>query len=275
MMNKALLLTSSIIFASAVAVAQAPANTTQTTAQKTPQIAAIAHRGEHLHHPENTIPAFQAAIDAGADYFEADIRTTSDRKLVIMHDETADRTTNGSGPISNMTMEQVRALDAGAKFSKDFAGTHVPTFDEILDLAHGKIGVYVDTKEADPLQLVQTIERHDMQHHVVIYGDPFLLYDIHKLRPTWKVMPEAVNEDLAAYLVSKLSLQVLAFDAGDFNLTTIQIARKANALVYVDRLGSSDNPEAWSKAIEMGANGIQSNHPAELVQFLRSRGLHS
>jgi len=270
MINKAALIFCSLLVTSATGFTQAPSAAPQTTAQ----IVAIAHRGEHLHHPENTMPAFQAAIDAGADFFEADIRTTRDGKLVIMHDETADRTSNGSGPISNMTFDQVRALDAGAKFSQDFAGTRVPTFDEILDLAHGKIGVYVDTKEADPLQLVQTIERHDMQNHVVIYGDPFLLYDIHKLRPTWKVMPEALSEELAAYLVSKLNLQVLAFDADDFKPKTIQIAHQANALVYVDRLGSADTPESWSKAIEMGANGIQSNHPAELVQFLRGRALH-
>ena len=270
MIDKAFLLACTLILSSATGLAQ----TLMTVPQATPQIVAIAHRGEHLHHPENTIPAFQAAIDAGADYFEADIRTTSDGKLVIMHDDTADRTTNGSGPVSNMTFDQVRALDAGAKFSREFAGTRVPTFDEILDLAHGKIGIYVDTKEADPLQLVQTIERHDMQNHVVIYGDPFLLYEIHKIRPTWKVMPEAVNADFAAYMASRLALQVLAFDAADFNPTTIQIAHKANALVYVDRLGSADNPEAWSKAIEMGANGIQSNRPAELVQFLRGRALH-
>jgi glycerophosphoryl diester phosphodiesterase len=268
MLNKSFVLAACLILSSAAALAQTPAP------QATSQIVAIAHRGEHLHHPENTIPAFQAAIDAGADYFEADIRTTSDGKLVIMHDETADRTTNGSGPISNMTFDQVRALDAGQKFSKEFTGTRVPTFDEILDLAHGKIGVYVDTKEADPLQLVEAIELHDMQSHVVIYGDPFLLHDVHKLRPTWKVMPEALNADLAAYLVSKLALQVLAFDADDFNPKTIQVAHDAHALVYVDRLGSADNPESWSKAIEMGANGIQSNHPAELVQFLRSRAQH-
>jgi len=274
MLNKAALVLCSLLISSAPVFAQTASTAPQKPAPATIQIVAIAHRGEHLHHPENTIPAFQAAIDAGADYFEADIRATSDGKLVILHDETADRTTNGSGPISNMTFDQVRALDAGAKFAKDFTGTRVPTFDEILDLAHGKIGVYVDTKEADPLQLVQTIERHDMQDHVVIYGDPFLLYDVHKLRPTWKVMPEALNEELAGYFVSRLNLQVLAFDADDFNPKTIHIAHQAKALVYVDRLGSADNPESWSKAIEMGANGIQSNHPAELVQFLRDRALH-
>src|SRR5580698_6151145 len=120
-------------------------------------IKVISHRGEHLHHPENTLPAFQAAIDAGADYFELDVRTTSDGKFVIMHDSTVDRTTNGTGDVHTLTFDQIRALDAGAKFSAAFAGTKVPTLDEAFDLAHGKINVYVDTKYADPQQMVDTI----------------------------------------------------------------------------------------------------------------------
>src|SRR3984885_10955009 len=93
----------------------------------------ISHRGEHLHHPENTLPAFQAAIDAGADYFELDVRTTSDGKLVLMHDSTVDRTTNGTGEVHNLTFDQIRALDAGAKFSQNFVGTKIPTLDEAFD----------------------------------------------------------------------------------------------------------------------------------------------
>src|SRR5258708_47839 len=101
------------------------------------QVVVISHRGEHLAHPENTLPAFQAAIDAKADYFELDVRTTSDGHLVLMHDATVDRTTNGHGAVRDMTFDQIRALDAGARFGPQFAGTKVPTFDEALQLAHG------------------------------------------------------------------------------------------------------------------------------------------
>src|SRR5271170_4708859 len=90
------------------------------------QIIVISHRGEHLAHPENTLPAFQAAIEAGADFFELDVRTTSDGKLVLMHDSTVDRTTNGKGQVRKMAFDQIRELDAGAKFGPQFAGTKVP-----------------------------------------------------------------------------------------------------------------------------------------------------
>lgn len=257
------------ICASCVVLAQTP-STSPATPKK---IVVIAHRGEHLHHPENTLPAFQAAIDAGADYFELDVRTTSDGKFVIMHDSTLDRTTNGTGEVHNHTFNEIRSLDAGAKFSPAFAGTKVPTLDEAFDLAHGKINVYVDTKNADPQQLINTIEHHDMQDHVVIYGNPFFLYEVHKIRPTLKVMPEASSPDICKFLVHAMRPQVLAFDANDFKDGSIDCAKDANAQIYVDRLGDADNPEVWQKAIDSGASGIQTNLPAELAAYLRAHNM--
>src|SRR5271156_4618615 len=85
------------------------------TASAAGPVVVIAHRGEHRAHPENTLPAFQAAIEAGADFFELDVRTTSDGRLILMHDAKVDRTTNGSGTVREMTFEQIRMLDAGVK----------------------------------------------------------------------------------------------------------------------------------------------------------------
>lgn len=258
---------------SGIALAQAAAPTTPADVSK--KIVAISHRGEHLHHPENTMPAFQRAIEAGADFIEVDVQTTSDGKLVLMHDSTVNRTTQATGPIKSMTFDQIRALDAGAKFAPEFAGTKVPTFDEALDLAHGKIGVYVDTKNADPQQLVDTIVRHDMQDHVVIYGNPFFLYEVHRIRPTLKVMPEAGNAQVCGMLDKYLQLQVIAYSAGDFKDDVIACAKTGNAKIYVDRMGSTDNPEGWQQAIDMGADGIQTDRPAELVEFLRAHNIYT
>ena len=155
------------------------------------QVVAIAHRGEHLHHPENTLPAFQEAIRAGADFFELDVRTTADGKLVVSHDASVGRRTNGRGDIAKMTFDEVRALDAGIKSGPEFAGTKIPTFDEALDLARGKIGVYVDVKQASAKDLVTHIEEHGMSDHVVIYAGLRLGKEIQKLNPKLKVMPEA------------------------------------------------------------------------------------
>src|ERR1700689_2664798 len=92
----------------------------------TAQIVAISHRGEHLERPENTMPAFLEAIRVGADYIEVDVRTTSDGKLVLSHDATVDRCTDGKGPVGAMPFDQVEALDAGVKKGAQFAGTKIP-----------------------------------------------------------------------------------------------------------------------------------------------------
>jgi glycerophosphoryl diester phosphodiesterase len=232
------------------------------------RVVVISHRGEHLHHPENTIPAFQEAIRVGADFFELDVRTTSDGKLVLMHDGSVDRTTNGHGEVAKMTFEEIRALDAGVKMGPEFAGTRVPTFDEALDLARGKIGIYVDVKNASAKDLVEHINRHGMTENVVIYSGR-ISKEIQDLDPRLKIMPEARNAAFAQELVDTLHLKVLAFDANDFKPDVIAVAKKGKVLIYVDRLGPADNPEVWQQAIDMGANGIQTDHPEQLVKFLR------
>ncbi|MGH7246882.1 MAG: glycerophosphodiester phosphodiesterase, partial [Pseudomonadota bacterium] len=237
-------------------------------------VAAIAHRGEHLHHPENTLPAYRAAIDVGADFIETDVRTTADGKLVIQHDSTVNRCTNGAGTIATMSLAQIRALDAGIKTGPWFAGTKVPTFDEVLDLAHGRIGVYVDSKDISAANLVAALDRHDMADHVVVYGKFSLMKNIAALRPGIRLMPEANSAETAQRLIGTLHLRVLAFDARDFQDDVIAVARAAKVALYVDRLGDADNPRSWQDAIDRGSTGIQTNLPGELVEYLRSKGYH-
>src|SRR6185312_6583956 len=102
-------------------------------------------------------------------FIEVDVQTTSDGKLVLSHDGTVNRCTNGQGKISEMTFEELEKLDAGAKAGPEFAGIRIPTFDRVLDLARGKIGIYVDVKNASAEDLVSHIDSHGMTNHVVIY----------------------------------------------------------------------------------------------------------
>ncbi|WP_345949693.1 glycerophosphodiester phosphodiesterase family protein [Mucilaginibacter sp. PAMB04274] len=97
-----------------------------------PQRGLCAHRGGFESTPENTVPGFKEAIKYGAQMIEFDIQFTKDSALVIMHDGTVDRTTNGSGAVANMTLSEIRKLDAGSKKSSKFAGAKVPTLDETL-----------------------------------------------------------------------------------------------------------------------------------------------
>lgn len=238
-------------------------------------IIVIAHRGEHLSHTENSLAAFQAAADAGADYFECDVRTTKDGKLVLMHDGSVNRTTTGTGLVAQMSFDEVRALQfKPAGKSVTASAGPIPAFEEALALAKKTgIGIYVDVKSAAATALVETITRHGMQDRVVIYAGKKLLVEITALAPQMKAMPEARNAETLADLFASLPLKVVAFDARDFTDELIAATHERKALVYVDRLGPADNPKAWDDAVKRGADGIQTDHPAELVAFLKARGL--
>jgi glycerophosphoryl diester phosphodiesterase len=232
------------------------------------QIAVIAHRGEHNHHAENTLPAIQSAIDLGADYVELDVRTTSDGKLVLMHDDSVDRTTDGHGKIRDLTADQIAHLSM-----KGYPGG-VPTFDEALALAHGKIHVYVDWKDATPEAVAHALEAHDMVQNVVVYGGVATLSALEKLEPTVHVMPEADSEEELKETDAILHPVVIAFDEHDFKPAVIDEAKALKADIYVDRLWAQDTPADWQDAIDRGATGIQTNFPGELVEYLRARHLH-
>lgn len=99
-----------------------------------PQRGLCAHRGAMATHPENTIPAFQEAIRLGAHMIEFDVQLSRDGELMLMHDGTVDRTTDGKGKVAELTFKELRALDAGARKDKRFAGTRIPTFAETLEM---------------------------------------------------------------------------------------------------------------------------------------------
>lgn len=107
----------------------------------------VAHRGGAALAPENTMSAFNNAYKLGARAVELDIHPSKDGELIVMHDPTVDRTTNGHGAIRDMTLEQLRQLDAGSKFSPLYVGEKIPVLKEVLDSARGKATVFVEVKE--------------------------------------------------------------------------------------------------------------------------------
>ena len=131
------LLWMALAFAAMVAVAVA----------QQPQVVAIAHRGLNREYPENTLPAFEAALQRGADFVEVDTRTTADGALVVIHDSTVDRTTNGTGRVDQYTLAEIKQLDAGSWFAPQFADQRVPLVSEVFDLVRRyNVSYYIDFK---------------------------------------------------------------------------------------------------------------------------------
>lgn len=106
----------------------------------------VAHRGATGYAPENTIAAFDKGVEMKADYIEIDVQRSYDGQLVIIHDTTVDRTTDGTGKVKDLTFDQLRSLDAGSWKGEQFKGEKIPTFDEILDRYHGKVGILIELK---------------------------------------------------------------------------------------------------------------------------------
>ncbi|MFC7364248.1 MULTISPECIES: glycerophosphodiester phosphodiesterase [Bhargavaea] len=131
--------------------AAAPANDlgSVVSVQEQQKIINVAHRGASGHAPENTMAAYQKAFEMKADYIEIDVQMSQDGELVIIHDNTVDRTTNGTGTVGEMTFEELRQLDAGSWFSEDYAGEKILTFGEVLDAFRGKIGILIELKSPE------------------------------------------------------------------------------------------------------------------------------
>ncbi|GAK46954.1 glycerophosphoryl diester phosphodiesterase [Secundilactobacillus oryzae JCM 18671] len=136
----------------------------------------IAHRGSKGTRPENTIAAFQEAIDARSDGIETDVHLSADRQLIIMHDEKVNRTTNGTGLIVQKTLAELKELDAGYKFSPAYKGERVPTLDELLDLLitekfHGVLNIELKTNKISYVGIeelvTETIQKRDLPFKVI------------------------------------------------------------------------------------------------------------
>lgn len=107
----------------------------------------VAHRGASAMAPENTLAAFRAAVELGADAIELDVQRTADGQLIVMHDPTVDRTTDGRGPLAAHSLAALKALDAGGWFGPQFAGERLPTLQEAVNVIEEKAGLFIEIKQ--------------------------------------------------------------------------------------------------------------------------------
>ena len=150
----------------------------------------IAHRGSSAHAPENTLAAFQLAAEQGADAIELDVDLTRDGHAIIMHDATIDRTTDGSGAVNALTLEEIRRVDAGAWKSAAFKGERVPLLAEVFAAVGQRVLINVEVKSTSlrsngvEAKVAALVQQHDLFERVIISSfNPFALRRIKQIEP--------------------------------------------------------------------------------------------
>ncbi len=261
-----------------------------------PRILVHGHRGARAVLPENTLPAFEHAIAAGADMLELDLAVTKDNVLMVSHDPAVNRKIctgpEGETRIRFMTLAEVKAFDCGAKANPEFPkqtavpGTRIPTLDEALALApKGAFGFNIETKidtkkpELAPAPaefarlLVDAIRRHKIEARVMVQSFDFrALKEIHAIAPDLKLC--ALYGGLPKDLV-KISQEAggVPIVAPHHMLVTKGKVKKAhkNGLQVVP--WTVNTPGAWDKMIRAGVDAIITDDPAALIAHLKSKGL--
>ncbi|WP_035392551.1 glycerophosphodiester phosphodiesterase [Bacillus altitudinis] len=142
----------------------------------------IAHRGSSSAAPENTIAAFDVAVEQGADYIELDVQMTMDQHIVVIHDDTVERTTNGNGLVKSYTLDQLKKLDAGSWFDQQYTNERIPTLQEILERYSQRIGILIEIKHPKrqigiEKAVARIINRFAYSRHIIIQS-----FDVHALQ---------------------------------------------------------------------------------------------
>lgn len=237
----------------------------------------IAHRGDHVSVPENTLAAFETAVQHEVDYVEMDLRTTKDSVLVIMHDATVDRMTNGRGKISEQDFAALRKLRVKSNNTADTTHYIIPSFDEVLDLCKGRIHIYLDFKDASVQQAYDAIRRHGMEKEVIVYINTLQQYhDWHAMVPQMPLMlslPDNIHDAgaLTAF-IKENNFALLDGDYTDYNAALLQAAKQEGMAVWPD-IQSAEEYKNWDKAIALGFTGLQTDHPADLIHYLQQIGV--
>lgn len=243
------------------------------------KIMVAGHRGYKKNYPENTLVSFNKAIEAGVDMIEFDVHLTKDKKAVILHDDTVDRTTNGSGFVRELTLDELKSLDAGSWFSSEYTGQKIPTLEELLDSVsdNKKLLFNVEIKE-------KTLETADitvdtLRRFNIIDRSVLTCFDGAILKYVWQTyglrcqgfpgfmmrnFEEGVNGTYSMLYSVGIEKKYLSHELVGF-------FRSINVLPWAYCI---DDEETTLKIIEYGIMLITCDDPVPPLKILREKGCH-
>ena len=240
----------------------------------------VAHRGHSIAYPENTLEAYRKAIELGVEMIECDVNITSDGKLVMMHDPTLDRTTNGTGRVSATTLEDIQGLDADGKFKPQFAGVRVPSTDETL-LLYKEAGILScfevkggndDESNRIAIGLVDLFVKHDMLDRAFMssYHHEALLLAQSKC-PELLLAPERLPDDEPADPPEAVR-QAKIFSAPvlqhQYTVLTAEVVRVLHENEIAVWSWSTTDEPSMVFSIELGADALMGDDVQLMLEIL-------
>ncbi|WP_406589558.1 glycerophosphodiester phosphodiesterase [Bacillus atrophaeus] len=247
------------------------------------RILTVAHRGASGYVPEHTILSYETAQKMKADYLELDLQMTKDGKLIVMHDEKLDRTTNGEGWVKDYTLAEIKQLDAGSWFNEAYpekakaryVGLQVPTLDEVLDHFGKHANYYIETKSPDTypgmeekliasLQKHKLIGKHKKPGQVIIQSfSKESLLKIHQLNANLPTVQLLEAEQIASMTDSELAeMKTYAVGAGpDYKALNAENVRKIRSHGLLLHPYTVNTEPDMRRLLNLGVTGVFTNYP--------------
>jgi glycerophosphoryl diester phosphodiesterase len=230
-----------------------------------PSVLNIAHRGASGTFPENTLAAFRAAIAAGAQMCELDVQLTRDRAVVVMHDDTVDRTTDGHGAVAEFNLGELKRLDAGVRFDAGACrGERVPTLDEVFEAVAGRCALNIELKTGGFEREVAAIVRkwNAVGESIISSFEWEALETMRTVDPAIRLGVLA-EKDPDATLDAAARMRAFSVNPR-FDIATREFCAKAHARGLKVLTWTVDLPEAMRYLIDAGVDGIITNYPERM-----------
>ncbi|SMY07304.1 glycerophosphodiester phosphodiesterase [Flavimaricola marinus] len=232
----------------------------------------VCHRGANSIAPENTLPALECALAAGFDVIEVDLHITSDSQIAVIHDPMLDRTTNGTGPVTQHTMAELRSLDAGSWFDPFFKDTTIPTLEEILDLIKRYDGrAYLEFKSAPPEPVLEQVKRAGMLDRVFFWSfNRDFLVTLRQLSADALIMARREDYPSLAETIADYDANMVEFtphaDAAD--IASLRGSAVRSMVAYMGK-----DPEVFDHIIRLRPDQFNLNQPFAFVRHANARVL--
>jgi glycerophosphoryl diester phosphodiesterase len=202
---------------------------------------------------------------------ELDVQATRDGAVVVIHDETVNRTTDGKGAVAGLTLDQIRKLDAGGKFGARFRGERIPTLDEVFIAVRGKLGLNIEIKEgAVEREVCRLTRAHDALSTSMVSS--FEWKALEKVRTLDRAIRIALlaERDRDGLIAAAAAMHAYAVNPR-FDMADVRFCEKAHAQGLKVLVWTADAPDAMRILISAGVDGIMTNYPARLRQVMSER----